>query len=206
MVNVAGGGATGNVAVTAASAFIVTIHVPVPPHPAPSHPVNQVPVAVKVTIVSATNAKEQVPAAVQLIPAGFDVTVPLLTTVTANVLNDVRRCASASMSETVSWNPAARSCASNVGIGVKKFGSVEGMVAGSGEGSTITLLLLGEPPRVSSSRDKFTTRRSVMLVAPKTESAVTCGPAVTDMPIGRPPRLNVTMSPGMYWYCPVASV
>jgi hypothetical protein len=89
--------------------------------------------AVKVTTVSATNAKEQVPAAVQLIPAGFDVTVPLLTTVTANVLNDVWRCASACASETVSGYPAAWSCAANVGS--EKFGSVGGRFPGSGEGS-----------------------------------------------------------------------
>ena len=63
-----------NVAVTALTAFIVIVHVPVPLH-APLQPLNvlvPVTVAVRVTTVPETNAALQV--APQLIPVGVEVT------------------------------------------------------------------------------------------------------------------------------------
>jgi hypothetical protein len=65
------------VAVTVASAFSVTTHVPVPEQPAPLQPANLDPaagVAVKVTIVPSVNDAAHV--APQLIPAGALVTEP----------------------------------------------------------------------------------------------------------------------------------
>jgi len=65
------------VAVTDVFAFIVTVHVPVPAHAPPLHPVNTDPdvaAAVNVTEVPLTKFAEQV--APQLIPAGELVTVP----------------------------------------------------------------------------------------------------------------------------------
>jgi hypothetical protein len=71
-------GASANVAVTVAAAFIVTTHVLVPEHPAPDHPVNvdDAPgAAVSVTTVPDDSvALHAVP---QLMPAGDDVTVPV---------------------------------------------------------------------------------------------------------------------------------
>jgi hypothetical protein len=66
-----------NVAVTAAAAFIVTVHGPVPVQ-APLQPVNADPafgVAVSVTTVPLTKSALHV--APQLIPAGLLVTVPV---------------------------------------------------------------------------------------------------------------------------------
>jgi hypothetical protein len=89
IVSVAGGEADGNVAVTVVSQFISTTQVPVPEQPLPLQPVNPVPVAVNVTLVPVGTTVEQVPAPrTQLIPAGVDVTMPLLTTVTVNSLSD----------------------------------------------------------------------------------------------------------------------
>jgi hypothetical protein len=67
-----------NVAVTAAAAFIVTVHRPVPLQPPPLQPVNADPafgVAVSVTTVPLTKSAAHV--APQLIPAGLLVTVPV---------------------------------------------------------------------------------------------------------------------------------
>jgi hypothetical protein len=88
IVSVAGGDAAGNVAVTVVSAVIGTTQVPVPEQ-SPLQPINPVPVAVNVTLVPVGTTVEQVPAPrMQLIPAGVDVTRPLLTTVTVNSLSD----------------------------------------------------------------------------------------------------------------------
>ena len=66
------------VAVTLRACVILTVHGPVPLHPAPLQPVNVEPlaaVAVRVTLVPEVKAALQVPG--QLIPAGLEVTVPL---------------------------------------------------------------------------------------------------------------------------------
>jgi hypothetical protein len=67
-----------NVAVTPCAELIVTVHVPVPLHPAPLQPVKVEPVvaaAVRVTLVPVLKLVLQV--APQLIPVGEEVTVPL---------------------------------------------------------------------------------------------------------------------------------
>jgi hypothetical protein len=88
IVSVAGGDAAGNVAVTRVSAFIGTTQVPVPEQ-SPLQPIKPVPVAVNVTLVPVGTTVEQAPVpAMQLIPGGVDVTVPLLTMVTVNCLSD----------------------------------------------------------------------------------------------------------------------
>lgn len=75
---VSGGVGSLKAAVTAEAAFIVTVHVPVPEHPAPVHPPKMEPLAgagVRVTKVPAEYCSEQsVP---QSIPPGDEVTVPL---------------------------------------------------------------------------------------------------------------------------------
>src|SRR5262245_23485840 len=66
------------VAVTVVAAFMVTVQAPVPAQPPPLHPVKAEPVAgvaVSVTTVPLSKGAEQV--LPQLIPAGFEVTVPL---------------------------------------------------------------------------------------------------------------------------------
>jgi hypothetical protein len=86
---VTGEGAPGNKAVTVVSAFTVTTHGPVPTQPPPLKPVNPGPVAVSVITVFVGTTKEQVPTpALQLMPAGVDVTVPPLS-ITVSVFNDV---------------------------------------------------------------------------------------------------------------------
>lgn len=152
---VAGGGATGKVAVTDESAFRVTEQVPVPvqvalPVPLPQ-PVNPVPVAVKVTAVLVGKTAAQVPNA-QVIPAGVDVTVPLLTMVMDKVLNELCKCVVAVGSDT-SVSP---------GKEVSKPAAVKSMVAGkfggAFAGSTMGFPGAGAPPdSVSSNCDKFTT-------------------------------------------------
>lgn len=137
VVSVAGGGAAGNGAVIAESAFMVIEQEPVPvqlafPVP-PVHPLNPLPIAVNMTAVPVTNEYEQVPAPVQLMPGGFDVTVPLFTMVTDKVLKFVARCAvvAAGVTRVVPGGKAARTFGS-------KFGSVNGGIcealkpAGSG--------------------------------------------------------------------------
>src|SRR5262249_11758285 len=67
-----------NVAVTAVAAFMVRVQAPVPEQPPPLHPAKVDPVAgvaVSVTTVPLSKGAEQV--LPQLIPAGFEVTVPL---------------------------------------------------------------------------------------------------------------------------------
>lgn len=151
---VAGGGATGKVAVTDESAFRVTEQAPVPvqvalPVPLPQ-PVNPVPVAVNVTAVLDIKTAEQVPA-VQLIPAGLEVTIPLLTMATDNVLNELCKCVVAAGSET-SVSPRNE---------VSKPAAVKLMVAGKFAGgfagSTMGFPGAGIPPSVSNNCDKFTT-------------------------------------------------
>jgi len=66
-----------NVAVTLVAAVIDTVHVPVPEQPPPDQPLNVEPtpgVAARTTLVPELYDAEHV--APQLIPAGFDVTVP----------------------------------------------------------------------------------------------------------------------------------
>jgi hypothetical protein len=82
-------GFPGNRAVTVVSTFIVTTHGPVPEQPPPLNPINPGPVAVSVTTVFVGTTKEHVPApALQLIPAGVDVTVPPLS-ITVSIFNEV---------------------------------------------------------------------------------------------------------------------
>jgi hypothetical protein len=147
IVRVAGGGATGNVAVTDESVLTVITHGPAPvqvalPVPLP-HPVNPAPVAVNVTTVSLINANEQVPAA-QSMPDGLDVTEPLFTIVTDTVLNELPKCVVAVASET-SGSP---------GNAVSKPGSEKSRVAGKPTGGVagtwIELPAAGTPPSVSS--------------------------------------------------------
>ena len=78
-----------NLASTVMSAFMVTVHVPVPEHPPPFQPANcmfRSGVAVKVTLVPGLYVALQV--APQLMPAGLEVTVPvpvpLLVTISAS--------------------------------------------------------------------------------------------------------------------------
>jgi hypothetical protein len=137
------------------SAFSVIAQALVPvqlalPVPFP-HPVNPVPVAVNVTAVLVIKTAEQVPA-VQLIPAGLEVTIPLLTIVTDNVLKELCKCVVAVSSDT-SVSP---------GKEVSKPAAVKSMVAGklagAFAGSTMGFPGAGVPPdSVSSNCDKFTT-------------------------------------------------
>ena len=86
---VIGKGAPENRAVTVLSEFIVRTHGPVPEQLLPLNPVNPGPVAVSVITVFVGTTKEQVPTpALQLIPAGVDVTVPPLS-ITVSIFNDV---------------------------------------------------------------------------------------------------------------------
>ena len=84
-----------NVAVTDCDTFITGAHVPVPEQPAPLQPVNTKPVAavaVSVTGVPSTSVAlhDAPPAAVQLMPAGTDVTVPLPTVVALRVTSRLK--------------------------------------------------------------------------------------------------------------------
>ncbi|MCS6283947.1 MAG: hypothetical protein H8K08_00855 [Nitrospira sp.] len=126
IVTVAGGGAIGKVAVVAASALSVITQLPVPEQPAPAQ-LNPVPVAVNVTTVPVVKTAEQVPA-VQLIPAGFEVTVPLFTIVTAIVLKDVPKCVLAVGSETSGrpGNEASNPAAEKSIVAGKLAGGVTG--------------------------------------------------------------------------------
>src|SRR5690242_17083769 len=78
-----------NVAVTVVAAVIVVVHGFVPVQPPPDHPVHVEPVAAAAVNVTAwPKLKFAVHVAPQLMPAGFDVTVPAplpaLVTVSAN--------------------------------------------------------------------------------------------------------------------------
>jgi hypothetical protein len=76
-------GTTPNVAVTVVFCARGTMQVPVPEHPPPFQPEKLAPVAVSVMDVPLVNEAVQV--APQLIPAGFDVTVPAPATTTERV-------------------------------------------------------------------------------------------------------------------------
>src|SRR5207244_4462119 len=66
-----------NVAVTVVFAFSVTIQVPVPEQPPPDQPENtEPPAGTAVSVIAVADWNIAVHVAPQLIPAGFDVTVP----------------------------------------------------------------------------------------------------------------------------------
>ncbi|TKB71553.1 MAG: hypothetical protein E8D46_15500 [Nitrospira sp.] len=204
MFRVAGGGATGNVAVMVESAFTVTTQVPAPVQAAlpvpPLQSVKPVPVAVSVTTVPVWKTAVQVPA-VQLIPAGFEETVPLFTSVTARVLKELPKWVVAVASGT-SVSPG-----NNVSNpGAPKVGRGAGKLGGAADGSTIGFDPTGTPPRVSKSCDRSTTRASAKLVAPAQESAVITGAAGIPEQIVLPYRVKLIVSPELYPKLPAASV
>jgi hypothetical protein len=80
-----------NVAVTALSAFIVTVQgdVPTPSQPPPFHPVKTASVmGVAVNVTAVPEEKPALQVVPQSIPDGFEVTVPSPTTVTDRVRPD----------------------------------------------------------------------------------------------------------------------
>ena len=125
----------------------------------------------------------------------MEVTVPVLTIVTANVLKEVARCTVASASET---NPEGK----EVGKEASKPGAAKSIVVGkpcgSVPGTIIGFVPAGVPPfSVSSNCARFTTRGSDRSVVLNTTSGVTIGAAGTAAPISLPKILNVTISPDL---------